>query len=341
MAYSEDTENIEYNLNNIQEVLRDQLEQLSEKCSKPIYVLPAIDDNVESQFEQELRNESKYITEKRIILIPYLLANSHWIGILIEFQTSKQIIRAEYIDPVYGSNFIPDRLQRQLDKVYSSVVLQTKDLLKNNDRKHSAELTIKNLLTAIENDQRSDDIHQDKRQPYGNILDGNELSTYSTESKSMHSLQNDSTIRTPTTSMPTEGNDYNLVELEQQLKDGPEKLNIQFEEGGRRDDAEKAKNYLYNLQKLQKISKIIDPKSVSSISSRDDEPNRNRTDRQDRIGSSNAVTLEKNKKLLHLNELREDSATMPFCAEKTIMILLEHFEQKLLEDNRYSQSKIQ
>ncbi|CAF4787087.1 unnamed protein product, partial [Rotaria sp. Silwood2] len=214
MEYSEDTEHIQCNYNNIQELLRVELKKSPERYSKPIYILPDIDDNVECQLEQELLNESKCNTENRIILIPYRLENSHWIGILIELQAAKQIIRAEYIDPVNRSSFVPDRLQKQLAKVYPSAVLQTKDLLKHNDRTHSAKLTIKNLLAAVENDQRPE-----MRQPYVNIPDGNETSTYSAESKSLHWQQSENTIS-------KDGNDYRLAGLEQQLKNGLEKLNI-------------------------------------------------------------------------------------------------------------------
>ncbi|CAF4857658.1 unnamed protein product, partial [Rotaria sp. Silwood1] len=287
MEYSKDTEHIQYNYNNIQKLLRVELEKSPERFSKPIYVLPDIDDNVECQLEQELLNESKYNTGNRIILIPYRFENSHWTGILIEFQATKQIIRAEYIDPVNGSSFVPDRLQNQLAKVYPSTVLQTKDLLKHNDRTHSARLTIRNLLAAVENDQRPQ-----MRQPYVNIPDGNETSTYSIESKLLHWQQSKNTIS-------KKGNGYRLADLEQQLKNGLE------------------------------ILKISD----------DNKSNVNRTDKQGLASSSNIIALEKNKRLSHLNELREDSVAMPPCAEKTILELLEHFEQKLLENCPYSQEQ--
>ncbi|CAF1621850.1 unnamed protein product [Rotaria sp. Silwood1] len=345
MEYSKDTEHIQYNYNNIQKLLRVELEKSPERFSKPIYVLPDIDDNVECQLEQELLNESKYNTGNRIILIPYRFENSHWTGILIEFQATKQIIRAEYIDPVNGSSFVPDRLQNQLAKVYPSTVLQTKDLLKHNDRTHSARLTIRNLLAAVENDQRPQ-----MRQPYVNIPDGNETSTYSIESKLLHWQQSKNTIS-------KKGNGYRLADLEQQLKNGLEILKIsdvslipqkiqeievrikKYDDEGRIDDIEKEEKYLRELQELQKISELIYSESISSIPNKDNKSNVNRTDKQGLASSSNIIALEKNKRLSHLNELREDSVAMPPCAEKTILELLEHFEQKLLENCPYSQEQ--
>ncbi|CAF1002767.1 unnamed protein product [Adineta steineri] len=63
----------------------------------------------------------------------------------------------------------------------------------------------------------------------------------------------------------------------------------------------------------------------------------NRTDKQDLVSSINVIPYEQNKRLSLLKELREDSALMPSCAEKTILELLEHFEQKLLGNSSYSQ----
>ncbi|CAF2001897.1 unnamed protein product [Rotaria magnacalcarata] len=340
MEYSEDTEHIQYNYNNIQELLRVELKKSPERFSKPISILPDIDDNVECQLEQELLNESKCNTGNRIILIPYRLENSHWIGILIELQAAKQILRAEYIDPVNRSSFIPDRLQKQLAKVYPSAVLQAKDLLKHNDRTHSAKLTIQNLLAAVENNP-----------PYVNISDGNETSTRSTESKLLHWQQSGNTI-------PKEGNESRLADLEQQLKNGLEKLNIPdvslipqriqevegrinvYDDERRIDDIEKEENYLRELQELQKIAASINSESISIIPNKDNESNVNITDKQEGlVRSINIIALEKNKGLLHLNELREDCAAMPSCAEKTILELLEHFQQKLLENHPYSQEQ--
>ncbi|CAF3541480.1 unnamed protein product [Rotaria socialis] len=345
MEYSEDTEHLQYNYNNIQKLLKAELEKSPERFSKPISVLPDIDDNVECQLEQELLNESKCNIGNRIILIPYRLENSHWIGILIELQAAKQIQRAEYIDPVNRSSFIPDRLQKQLAKVYPFAVLQTKNLLKHDDRTHSAKLTIKNLLAAVESYQRPE-----MRQPYVNISDGNETSTYSAESKSLDGQQSKNTIS-------KESNDYRLADLGQQLKNGLEKLKIpdvslisqkiqeievrikEYDDEGRIDDIEKEEKYLRELQELQKISELIYPESISSIPHKDNESNVNRAVKQGLASSSNIIALEKNKRLLHLNELREDFAAMPPCAEKTILELLEHFQQKLLEDYPYSQQQ--
>ena len=81
MEYPESASNIQYNHSSIRERLINGLERLREQSpqsfSKPVYVLPAINDNVEDQIEQQLLQESKDSIGRHIILIPYLLKNSH------------------------------------------------------------------------------------------------------------------------------------------------------------------------------------------------------------------------------------------------------------------------
>ena len=55
--------------------------------------------------------------------------------------------------------------------------------------------------------------------------------------------------------------------------------------------------------------------------------------------SDNMILNEKQKKRLYLNELRDDLAAMPTCAEKTSMELLKHFEQKVIGDHISTQEE--
>lgn len=181
------TENTQRHFDDIEKVLINYLEKLSESFSKSIYALPAIDGHDECELEQQLKRERENHMGKRIIFIPYCLGNSHWIGILIKFEDTGQILRAEYMDPVNDSNDVPDKLQKQIAKVYQSVVLQPNDLFKNNDPQLSSKLSIKNLLTVVEY----------YRYPDPSI-----------------------------THNQKEGNEYELSELEQKLKDGLQKLKI-------------------------------------------------------------------------------------------------------------------
>lgn len=146
-----------YANNDIHTDLRIRLKELRQQSSgnflKPIDVLDSVDCTAERQLERRLQHEKRSHEGKRIILIPCNLGNSHWIGILIEFEADGQIRRAEYIDPVNGSDVIPDKLQEQFINVYVDDVLQVRKMQTKNDPRNSAALTIDNLLKAIENDE--------------------------------------------------------------------------------------------------------------------------------------------------------------------------------------------
>ncbi|CAF1084596.1 unnamed protein product [Adineta steineri] len=136
------------------DLLEESRQQSPEFFSKEIHVLPAVNGNVEDQLKQQLQEEREIHAGKRILLIPCCLEDLHWIGVLMEFQAANRIIRAEYIDPVSGSNVIDHSLQEQLTEVYPSAVFQLKDGLKHADQNCSSVLTIENLLNAVGNNQR-------------------------------------------------------------------------------------------------------------------------------------------------------------------------------------------
>ncbi|CAF2770029.1 unnamed protein product [Rotaria sp. Silwood2] len=148
----------------LQKQLEQLLQQLPESLTKPIYAIDAVDGSINNQFEERLQQERKSHAGKRIILIPYNLENSHWVGILIEFETDEQIQRADYIDSIKQSNIIPYKLQMQFTNVYADAILQAKNLRKQDDPNESAELMIDNLLTAaidlIINDPKDRYIHR-------------------------------------------------------------------------------------------------------------------------------------------------------------------------------------
>jgi hypothetical protein len=252
MEYSKDTANVQFDSNSIQKILVTQLKQLRQKSpesfSKEVHVLPDINGDDEHELEQQLQEEREADSEKRILLIPCCLENSHWVGLLIEFQATDQVLRAEYFDPVSGSNDALHILQNQLAKVYPSAVLQPKDLHKNNDRRLSSTVTIKNLLAAVETNQRSSYPNQETSP--GNSLPLN--------------------ISTSVTFNPIPGNDYELSEKKQELNTGLDKFKIRvdmlsqkikrteerikdFEEEERRDDAKKERAILNELQRLQNL----------------------------------------------------------------------------------------
>ncbi|CAF3859742.1 unnamed protein product, partial [Rotaria sordida] len=208
MESSANTSNMQYQFNNIQELLTVQLEkvrqQSPESFSKPIYTLPAISDNIEYQLEQYLEQEQKDHNGERIILIPYSLSDSHWTGILIDFQSDDQILRAEYINPVNGFDVIPDRLQKQFAKVYPFAVLRSRNLLKHHDQRFSATLTVKNLLEALKYEQYPNS-NPKPHQSHNSTRDENKTMTYSTENTSLKWVEEDTTIVTSTIHGPNEG----------------------------------------------------------------------------------------------------------------------------------------
>jgi hypothetical protein len=144
---------------NIEEALSAELKELRQRFParfpKPIYVLAAVDDSVDSQWEHRLRQVKGNRTGERITLIPYHLENSHWIGISIKSKADGQIERAEFIDPVKQSNFAPDNLQKRFAKLYPGVILQSRNFQHGN-REQSAALTVENLLKAAEEAQLTD-----------------------------------------------------------------------------------------------------------------------------------------------------------------------------------------
>ena len=239
--------NWQHNNNEVHAALLAQLEKLRqqspESFSKPIYVLAAVDDSVEGQLKQWLRQESNDHAGTRIILIPYHFGNSYWVGILIEFEAANRIKRAEYIDPTKLSNVVPDILQKQFSEVYADGVLQTRNLRKQDDRRNSAVLMIENLSTAA-----------------------------------VDPIIDDQQVRSITKSalFKREGNKSTFSELEQRLNRGLAKWRIpdvsrlseriddtekrieNYEKKERPIEAEKEKEYLRALNELVQVADEID-----------------------------------------------------------------------------------
>ncbi|CAF4494425.1 unnamed protein product, partial [Didymodactylos carnosus] len=154
MDNSEDFINQPHQTINIQDALLTRLEearqQFPERFSKSVQVLAAVDDTIDGEWEQRLRQTKEKLTEVCVMLIPYYLGDFHWIGVLIKYKMDGQIEWAEFIDPVKNSTFQPDKLQKQFTKIYPGVILKSKTFQKHNDQKLSARLTIENLLKAAE-----------------------------------------------------------------------------------------------------------------------------------------------------------------------------------------------
>ena len=148
----------------IQAILVSRIKQLvsedNQIFSKPVHILGAVDNIIDTnivyrQLEQRLQqDQNEYKGKKvqeRIILIPCNLGLSHWVGLLVEFQTNGEIARAEYIDPLKATTTVPESLQRQWDIVYKDCTLYIKELLKQNDITSCGAYTIENLLQSARN----------------------------------------------------------------------------------------------------------------------------------------------------------------------------------------------
>ena len=278
MDYPKDPSRSQYDFNNIQRLLITQLnksrQENPQSFSKDIHVLSAVNDDDEGQMEQQLQQERQDHTGERILLIPYCLENSLWTGIMIEFRSNSQILRAEYMNPVSGRKTVPNGLRRQLTKVYPSAVIESKDLYQHNDPRFSSALTVKNLSTAAENSQRSSFDSIESQSTNNSISTGNDKNRYSTTSESPNSSSNQASLQT-STSFSEAGNQYTLAEKQQELSRGLEKYNIRsidalpqkiqrtetqikfFEEDNRADDAEREKALLRELQRLQSLADQI------------------------------------------------------------------------------------
>ncbi|CAF3045217.1 unnamed protein product [Rotaria sp. Silwood2] len=116
MQNSEHASNQTYQKSDIQATLLRQLDQLRqqypERFSISIYVLAAVDETVDGKVEESFKQALTYYSGKRIILIPYNSGHFHWIGILIQFNSQEHIEQCEFIDPVIGSDFVPNKLQK-------------------------------------------------------------------------------------------------------------------------------------------------------------------------------------------------------------------------------------
>ena len=278
MDYPNDSSRSQYDFNNIQRLLITQLnksrQENPQSFPKDIHVLSAVNDDDEGQLEQRLQQERQDHTGERILLIPYCLENSLWTGVLVEFRSDNQILRAEHISPISGQNTVPNGLRRQLTEIYPSVVIESKDLYKHDDPRFSSTLTVKNLSTAAENSQRSSLDSIESQSTNNSISNGNDANRHTTTSESPNSSSSQASLQT-STSFSRAGNQYTLAEKQQELSRGLEKNEIRsidalsrkiqrtetqikfFEEDNRTDDAEREKALFRELQRLQSLADQI------------------------------------------------------------------------------------
>ena len=145
----------QYEDHDIQAILSSRVEELyaTKPPLKPVHVLAAVDDIVDGQLTQRLRQEIEDHNnddKTRILLIPCNLGNFHWVGILVDFKDNGEIERAIYIDSIIGNNKPAKNLKDQLQLVYSNCNLKVHKLLQQSDATSCGSYTIENLLLAVQ-----------------------------------------------------------------------------------------------------------------------------------------------------------------------------------------------
>ncbi|CAF1341009.1 unnamed protein product [Rotaria sp. Silwood1] len=154
MDYSTSFESSRNQNIDIDTVLSARLEEfkqkLPERFSKSIYAMKAVHDNVPDEWKERLLQARNKGNGQRVILIPYNVESFHWTGILLKFNTDKNIELAQFMDPVEYSKFYPEKLQNQFAEIYPDVSLRWSFVEKHRDPRQSANLTIEYLLKATE-----------------------------------------------------------------------------------------------------------------------------------------------------------------------------------------------
>ncbi|CAM2727660.1 unnamed protein product [Rotaria socialis] len=138
---------------NIEHLLKEKIQKLiddnPEQESKQTDVFATandVDDQLKQRLEQARTDRSGV---ERLVVIPYNLGNSHLTGIFTEFNRDNQLERAVYVNPVNGSNDIPNKLQEHFNEIFPDAHLQLATCEYVGDRNLSIFLTIKNLLALF------------------------------------------------------------------------------------------------------------------------------------------------------------------------------------------------
>ncbi|CAF1383871.1 unnamed protein product, partial [Adineta steineri] len=136
----------------VQSILSSRLEEFkqeqSEHFSKSIYLLTTVVDHIDGKLQERLEQAKTVSTEERIILFPYNLGNSHWIGLIMKFKMNEEIERAFFIDPVVNSRFNREKLQKLFSEIFPDTVLRPRPVQHQIDQTHSALFISENLVKA-------------------------------------------------------------------------------------------------------------------------------------------------------------------------------------------------
>ena len=218
MQSTEQSENWRCESNDIAPILNQKLadlrRQYPERFQTPVHVLATANETSQGDVKARLEEASTHFEGKRIVLIPYYLGTDHWTGIIIEWNSSGRIERADFIDAVRNSQYTPDELQEQFSRVFPGNTLRARILAQHEDKKKSAVFTVTNFLTIA---QRNDTTGPQSSMN-SNAYSGEELPSADPEYQSNFAATND------------EGNQSQVQELETKLSSGLATLNISDEQ---------------------------------------------------------------------------------------------------------------
>src|SRR4051812_8726133 len=94
---------------NMEKELLNKLERLKQEQPESYllqnFAVVAVDDNKDGELKEVLAQLKNNQNSPSVILMPYKLKGSHWIGIWMLFKANGQLERVEFIDPVESSSF--------------------------------------------------------------------------------------------------------------------------------------------------------------------------------------------------------------------------------------------
>ncbi|CAM4971805.1 unnamed protein product [Rotaria socialis] len=217
----------------------------------------------------------------------------HWIGILIEFKNSREIQQAEYIDSMWNSECIPEKLQQQLKNFYSHINFSSRKIETHSDPARCEQLIIENLLKRVEELQVMDENYQQPDDSHNTI--------YNNEQNHIFQIQHNpfklqDTVPTNLASSNVRGSSSILFhsendrEEEYVLLSNPHKIEA---ENNRYDSG--------NSSASPPFPQTFDIQGIASVKSEQQE----------------AAKVKE-----HVKNLYDDYSSMPSCLEKSIIRLL-------------------
>lgn len=136
-----------YKDTDINVIMEERLRQ--EELGSEITVLGAVSALQGGQLSDFVKENRSAIPDNRILLIPYNTGYAHWVGVLLEFDTNGQPLRAEYMDSL---GFPPSAaLKMEISSIDKRFKLQVNRCLRQYDLSSCGGFMIENLLRSAAN----------------------------------------------------------------------------------------------------------------------------------------------------------------------------------------------